>query len=49
MNFAKTSEGRQFLRASSYRSVVRAAPENVKKLDIYLPELRRLLAAGSGG
>lgn len=48
LGFAKTDEGRRFLQASSYRSVVRAAPENVKKLDIYLPELRRLLAAGSG-
>lgn len=48
MNFAKTAEGRRFLETSSYRSVVRAAPENVKKLDIYLPELRRLLAVGAG-
>lgn len=48
MNFAKTAEGRRFLQTSSYRSVVRAVPENVKKLDIYLPELRRLLAAGAG-
>lgn len=48
LGFAKTDEGRRFLQASSYRSVVRAVPANVRKLDIYLPELRRLLAAGAG-
>ena len=38
-----------FLLASRYKNVVRAVPKDVRKLDIYLPELRRLLAAGAGG
>jgi phosphonate transport system substrate-binding protein len=49
MSFAATEEGKRFLLVSHYKNVVRAAPKNVRKLDVYLPELRRLLAAGPGG
>jgi phosphonate transport system substrate-binding protein len=49
MSFAATGEGKRFLLASRYKNVVRAVPQDVRKLDIYLPELRRLLAAGAGG
>ena len=48
MSFAVTAEGKRFLLASRYKNVVRAVPQDVRKLDIYLPELRRLLAAGAG-
>jgi phosphonate transport system substrate-binding protein len=48
LRFAKTDEGKQFLASSSYNNVVPANPEHVKNLDIYLPELRRLLAIKPG-
>ena len=43
--FAATDEGKRFLQASQYKNVIRVSPANLKKLDVYLPELRRLLAA----
>lgn len=42
--FAATDEGKRFLQASQYKNVVRVSSTNLKKLDVYLPELRRLLA-----
>lgn len=48
LRFAKTEEGKQFLISSSYSNVVSINPEHVKNLDIYLPELRRLLAIKPG-
>lgn len=48
MRFSQTEEGRQFLAASSYNNVVPINPAHLKNLDIYVPELRRLLAAKSG-
>lgn len=46
--FALTEAGKQFLVSSSYRNVVPVYPDHLKKLDIYLPELRRLLAIEPG-
>jgi phosphonate transport system substrate-binding protein len=46
--FAGTDEGKRFLQASNYKNVVRIVPANLKKLDVYLPELRRLLAIKPG-
>lgn len=46
--FALTAAGKQFLFSSSYRNVVPINPEHLKNLDIYLPELRRLLAIKPG-
>lgn len=48
MRFGKTPEGKQFLQASSYSNVVAINPAHLKNLDIYLPELRRLLAIKTG-
>lgn len=42
--FAETAEGKQFLAVSSYNNVVSINPAHLKNLDVYLPELRRLLA-----
>ena len=44
LRFAETTEGKQFLAVSSYHNVVPINPAHLKNLDIYLPELRRLLA-----
>ena len=43
LRFGQTAQGRQFLVASSYHNVVPINPSHLKNLDIYLPELRRLL------
>lgn len=48
LRFARTDEGKQFLTSSSYNNVVPINPEHVMNLDIYLPELRRLLAIKPG-
>lgn len=48
LRFAGTVEGQQFLRASLFMNVVEAKPAQLKNLDVYLPELRRLLRAGAG-
>lgn len=44
LRFGETAEGKQFLAVSSYNNVVPINPVHLKNLDIYLPELRRLLA-----
>jgi phosphonate transport system substrate-binding protein len=44
LRFGETAEGKQFLVVSSYKNVVPINPAHLKNLDIYLPELRRLLA-----
>lgn len=44
LRFAQTPQGKQFLVASSYSNVIPINPEHLRNLDIYLPELRRLLA-----
>lgn len=44
LRFAETAEGKQFFVVSSYKNVVPINPAHLKNLDIYLPELRRLLA-----
>ncbi len=46
--FARTVEGKQFLVSSSYKNVVPINPAHLTNLDIYLPELRRLLAIKPG-
>ena len=46
--FAKTDAGKRFLISSSYKNVVPISPAHLKNLDIYLPELRRLLAIAPG-
>jgi phosphonate transport system substrate-binding protein len=48
LRFAGTDEGKQFLKASSYNNVLPIDMGLVKNLDIYLPELRRLLAIKPG-
>ena len=48
LRFGQTAQGRQFLIASSYHNVVPVNPSHLKNLDIYLPELRRLLAIKPG-
>lgn len=45
--FAVTEEGKRFLQASQYKNIIRVSSANLKKLDVYLPELRRLLATRS--
>lgn len=47
-SFARTVSGKQFLISSSYKNVVPIDPAHLKNLDIYLPELRRLLAIKPG-
>jgi phosphonate transport system substrate-binding protein len=42
--FAETAAGKLFLAVSSYNNVVPINPAHLKNLDVYLPELRRLLA-----
>lgn len=44
LRFANTDEGRQFLRASQYKNAIRINSANLKRLDVYMPELRRLMA-----
>lgn len=48
LRFAQTPQGKQFLVASSYSNVIPINPEHLRNLDIYLPELRRLLALATG-
>jgi ABC-type phosphate/phosphonate transport system substrate-binding protein len=48
LRFAETDDGKKFLAASSYNNVVPITPAHLKNLDIYLPELRRLLAIKPG-
>lgn len=48
LRFAETAEGKQFLKTSSYSNVIAANPAHIKNLDIYIPELRRLLAIKPG-
>lgn len=48
LRFAETAEGKQFLAASSYSNVIPINPAHLKNLDIYMPELRRLLAQKPG-
>lgn len=48
LRFGQTEEGKQFLVASSYNNVIQVNPAHLKNLDIYVPELRRLLAAKPG-
>lgn len=48
LRFSRTDEGKQFLTSSSYNNVVPINPAHLKNLDIYLPELRRLLAIRPG-
>lgn len=48
LRFGQTAQGKQFLIASSYHNVVPINPNYLKNLDIYLPELRRLLAIKPG-
>lgn len=49
LRFADTPQGQQFLQNSRYQNVVGIVSANLKKLDVYLPELRRLLAISPGG
>lgn len=48
LRFAQTDGGKQFLLASSYSNVVPVNQAQLKNLDIYIPELRRLLALKPG-
>lgn len=48
MRFAQTDGGRSFLVASGYMNCATVSPEQLRTLDVYLPELRRLLAGRSG-
>ncbi len=48
LRFAQTDEGKQFLISSSYSNVVPVTQTQLKNLDIYIPELRRLLAIKPG-
>lgn len=49
MSFAGTDEGKRFLVTSNYKDVVKVTPAGLRNLDIYMPELRRLLAIKPGG
>lgn len=48
LRFAQTDGGKQFFLASSYSNVVPVNQAQLKNLDIYIPELRRLLALKPG-
>lgn len=48
MRFAGTDDGRKFMSASSYKDVAAIVPAHLRNLDVFLPELRRLLAAAPG-
>lgn len=48
MGFAATAEGQKFMSASSYKDVSPVVPAHLKNLDVFLPELRRLMAVKPG-
>lgn len=48
MRFAHTDEGRKFLVASGYMNVAPVNAQQLRTLDVYIPELRRLMASHSG-